>query len=51
MDLLSAAAPCLFISLQYHLSLHVVLDGCSLGHLAQQENIVEQLECTCAERV
>jgi len=46
MDVLSAAAPCLLpiISLQYQLLLHVVLDGCSLGHLAQQEHIAEQFE-------
>ena len=46
MDVLSAAALCLLpiISLQYQLSLHVDLDGCSLGHVAQQEHTAEQFE-------
>jgi len=45
MDVLSAAAPCLLpiISLQYRLSLHVVLDGCSLGHWAQQDMLLSNL--------
>ncbi len=38
MDVLSAAVACLLpiISLQYQSLLHVILDDCSLGHLAQQ---------------
>ncbi len=46
LNVLSAAACCFLVVVSLHdqLSLHVFLDGCNLGHLAQQEHSIELFE-------